>query len=116
MDDDRTDPDGPGPEVFTPEAVAAIRTHMNTDHADDNLVICRAHGAPHARRAELRAVDASGLTFTATTGDRTVEVHVPWPSPVTSRAQVRTEVVRVYEQARVRLGLDATEPPGAPRP
>lgn len=107
----RTGP-GDGAAVFTPEAVAAIRDHMNADHAADNLVICRAHGAPHAQRAELRAVDASGLTFAATAGVDTVEVHVPWPSPVTAREQVRTEVVRLYRDARVRLGLDA---PDAPR-
>ncbi|GIU85865.1 MAG: hypothetical protein KatS3mg009_0380 [Acidimicrobiia bacterium] len=101
-------------DVFTPDAVEAIRAHMNADHAHDNLVICRAHGAPGARRAELRTVDASGLTFAATTGDGTVVVHVPWPSPVTSRRQVRTEVVRVYEDARVRLGLDAPAGPDAP--
>ena len=63
-------------DVFTPDAVEAIRAHMNADHAHDNLVICRAHGAPGARRAELRTVDASGLTFAATTGDGTVVVHV----------------------------------------
>lgn len=93
--------------TFGAEVVAAIARHMNTDHADDCVLICRALGGqPETRRATMRGYDGAGIDFVAETPHGTVGVRVPWSAPVTERTQVRVEVVRMYEQACAALGVD----------
>uniref|UniRef100_UPI002594DDC9 DUF2470 domain-containing protein n=1 Tax=uncultured Gordonia sp. TaxID=198437 RepID=UPI002594DDC9 len=43
---------------FSPDVVAAVLAHMNDDHADDSLLICRALGGrPDAVAARMTGFD-----------------------------------------------------------
>jgi hypothetical protein len=87
---------------FTDEAVTAIKRHMNDDHAEDALLIVRALGGrPDATAAVTTDVDGEAIYFEVD-GD---EVRVPWSTTLTERAQVRVEVVKLYEQACAILGV-----------
>ena len=87
-------------------AVAAITKHMNGDHAEDNLLICRALGGqPPASAARMTGCDTTGIDFTATVDDTEVPVRVPFAAEITERVQVRHEVVRMYEESCAALGL-----------
>ncbi|WP_283138780.1 DUF2470 domain-containing protein [Rhizohabitans arisaemae] len=92
--------------LFTPDVVDAVRRHMNDDHRDDALLICRSLGGrPDATSAETTGVDAAGIEFAAAVPEGTVTLRVPWSEPVTERRQVRLEVVRMYRQACAALGV-----------
>jgi hypothetical protein len=104
--------DAPSP--FSADVVAAIARHMNDDHAADNVTICRGLGGqPACTAATMTGMTPDGIVFTATVdtddGEDQVEVVVPWAEPITERAQVRTEVVRMHTDASAALGLPARE-------
>lgn len=93
------------PSVFTPDVIAQIMKHMNEDHGDDSLLICRAalrrqHGdtAPPTA-AVMSGMDAEGIDFRVTIDgiDSLVRVHFAYP--LTERSQVRAEVTRLYREA-----------------
>ncbi|MFS3127592.1 DUF2470 domain-containing protein [Nocardioides sp. Bht2] len=93
--------------TFAPEVVAAVLAHMNDDHTDDNLLIAHAFGLPEATAATMTGLDGeAGLwQVTGPTGD--AELRVPWPgAPITERAEIRREIVVLYDQACVRLGRE----------
>ncbi|GII02973.1 DUF2470 domain-containing protein [Planobispora takensis] len=93
---------------FTPDVVEAIKRHMNDDHADDALLIVKALGGqPEATAARTSGVDAEAIEFDATVEGREVAVRVPWGATLTERAQVRREVVRLYQEACAALGVPA---------
>jgi hypothetical protein len=102
---------------FSAEVVAAIARHMNDDHAEDNVTICRGLGGqPGTVAATMTGMTPDGIVFAATVddgdGDGTadqVEVIVPWSEPITERAQVRMEVVRMHTEASEALGLAPRE-------
>jgi hypothetical protein len=90
---------------FTPQAVEAIKRHMNDDHAEDALIIVRGLAdRPEASTAVTSGVDAEGIEFTIDGGER---VRVAWGEKLTERAQVRKAVVRLYREACGRLGIPA---------
>ncbi|PZG08518.1 DUF2470 domain-containing protein [Nonomuraea aridisoli] len=90
---------------FTPQAVEAIKRHMNDDHAEDALIIVRGLAdRPEASTAVTSGVDAEGIEFTIDGGER---VRVAWGERLTERAQVRKAVVRLYREACDRLGVPA---------
>jgi hypothetical protein len=90
---------------FTAEAVEAIKRHMNDDHSQDGLIIVRGVGGrPDATTAQTSGVDAEGIEFTIDGGER---VTVPWGETLTERLQVRTAVVRMYQESCQKLGLPA---------
>jgi hypothetical protein len=104
------------PSPFSPDVVAAIARHMNDDHAEDNVTICRGLGGqPGTLAATMTGMTPDGIVFAATVegpdhgGTDQVEVMVPWGAPITERAQVRTEVVRMHTEASAALGLPARE-------
>jgi putative heme iron utilization protein len=93
-------------EPITSDVVDAIRRHMNEDHAEDSLLICRAlGGAPNATAAEMVGMDPEGIDFAATVGGQPTAVRVAWSQRLVDRAQVRPEVVRLYHQACDTLGI-----------
>ncbi|MFF5211655.1 DUF2470 domain-containing protein [Streptosporangium sp. NPDC000396] len=93
---------------FTPDVVDAIKRHMNDDHADDALLICRGLGGqPEATGTTTTGVDDRGIEFAALVDGREVTVRVPWSATLTERVQVRWEVVRLYREACAALGLPA---------
>jgi hypothetical protein len=107
------------PDVFGPQVVAAIMRHMNDDHADDSVLICRSLGGqPDTVTARMSGMSPAGIEFVADVdearevgprevGPREVIVVVPWSEPITERGQVRLEVVRMYHEACVALGVEA---------
>ncbi|MBB2909248.1 hypothetical protein FHS43_000494 [Streptosporangium becharense] len=93
---------------FTPDVVEAIKRHMNDDHSDDALLICKGLGGrPDATSATTTGVDAEAIEFTAVVDGRSVPVRVPWSTTLTERSQVRAEVVRLYRDACAALGVPA---------
>ena len=91
---------------FGPEVIAAITRHMNHDHAADTLVICRGVGGqPQATDARMTGFDGTGADFTATVNGTPVAIRIDWSGPLTERARVRPEIVRLYDESRAALGL-----------
>jgi putative heme iron utilization protein len=91
---------------FAPDVVEAIMRHMNDDHADDSLLICRAFGGrPDAERVTMTGLDGEGMDFRAEVPEGEVALRVPWGEPLTERAQVRVEVVRLHTAACEALGV-----------
>ena len=91
---------------FAADVIAAITRHMNHDHAADTLVICRGVGGrPAATDARMDGFDADGADFTAIVDDVPVPVRISWSRPVGERAQVRPEIVRLYDESRAALGM-----------
>ena len=93
---------------FTPDVVAQIAHHMNGDHADDNLLIVRAF-SPESEviAATMIGFDGDGGEWRAQplTGEEFV-VRVPWPGGhIVERAEVRREIVALYDESCRRLGL-----------
>ena len=103
-----------GPVSFSPDVVAAVLHHMNDDHLDDNLLIVRAFAGEtgaDAVSATMTALDGAGGTwaFTDAAGDEHT-VDVPWPgAPIAERAEIRREVVVLYDAACERLGITPRE-------
>lgn len=92
---------------FTPDVVAAVTAHMNSDHPEDNALIAEAlGGAAGTTSATLIDISPAGATFLAVTGDGEQEVTVPWAVEVTERATIRHEVVRMYHEACAALGVE----------
>lgn len=96
---------------FSPDVVAAVMRHMNLDHADDCLLICRNQGLlSDATSAAMSGMDCHGIEFTAIVDSASVQVRVPWSHPLTERAEVRPEVTRMYYEACQALGVPARPP------
>lgn len=91
--------------VFSPDVVAAVLAHMNGDHLDDNLLICRAFGSADAADATMTDLDENGARFGYTVNGESAEVSVPWTEQISERAQIRREVVVLYERACAVLGI-----------
>lgn len=92
--------------VFSPETVSAVLAHMNGDHLDDSLLISRAFGNAAAEEASMADLDENGGTFAYSLDGETVEVVVPWTAPISERADIRREVVVMYERACAALGIE----------
>ena len=86
---------------LTEEIVEAVTEHMNGDHLDDSLLIVRQlGGVADAVAARTSGFDLLGMTFTATLADGTERhVTVPFSGPLGGRADIRAEVVAMYEAA-----------------
>lgn len=96
--------------TFPPDVVEAVCRHMNDDHADDALLICRTLGGrPEAERVVTHGFDSEAMHFTAWSGERSVALSVPFEEPVVERPQVRQAVVRLYEKACDAAGLPRRE-------
>ncbi len=91
---------------FEPDVVDAILRHMNDDHANDALVMVRGLGGHlDALRAFTTSVDGDGIDFLVETDGGSAVVRLPWSHPVTERHEIRTEVVRLYQEACAALGI-----------
>lgn len=81
---------------------------MNSDHSDDNLLIARAFGDETATGAVMTSFDGEGGVWDAALidGSRS-DIVVAWPSgAITERAEVRREIVALYDEACRRLGVE----------
>lgn len=79
---------------------------MNGDHQDDNLLIARAFGSPDAESATMTTLDENGGTFTYAVDGEDELVTVPWTAPISERAEIRREVVVLYDRACAVLGVE----------
>jgi len=83
---------------------------MNTDHAEDNLVIVRAFANADAAAANMSGLDADGGDWTVTVHGAERVVHIPWTIPVAERADIRRAVTLMYRSACARLGIEPRVP------
>jgi putative heme iron utilization protein len=91
---------------FGDSVIAAVVKHMNADHVDDSLLICRTLGGqPSARTARMVSFNPTHAMFSARIDGGDVDVKVPWSAPVTERAQVRQEIVGMYRAACAQAGI-----------
>jgi hypothetical protein len=99
------------PHVFDPDVVSGVLSHMNNDHADDNLLIARAFSSPDAIASTMTGFDGEAGAWRVTTASgEEEEVRVPWRGrPISERPEVRREIVALYDAACLALGQ-------APRP
>jgi hypothetical protein len=95
--------------TFPAEVVDAVLHHMNDDHTDDSLAIVRAFADPSATEATMTSLDADGGTWDVVTDGTTSSVTIPWPGQVVERADIRREIVNLYDQAVAKLGLPVRE-------
>lgn len=95
--------------TFPDDVVDAILHHMNDDHTDDSLAIVRAFADPAATAATMTGVDSTGGAWEIETGAEKREVTVAWLGPVAERADIRREIVHLYDVAVDKLGLPARE-------
>lgn len=93
--------------TFGPDVVAAVCRHMNGDHPDDSLLICRTLGGrPDATAATMTGLDEHGADFEVTAAGGVGHVRLPWSTTLTARPQIRLEVVRMYEEACAAAGRE----------
>ena len=92
--------------TFSSDVVAAVLRHMNDDHTDDSLLISRAFGSVDAGSATMTNLDEHGATFTYLLDAEQHTVVVPWTTTIAERAEIRREVVVMYERACAALGLE----------
>lgn len=92
--------------AFDPGIVEAVLHHMNDDHVDDNLLIARAFGDSSAARCRMVHVDglAGHWAFSAES-DAEHSLRVQWTGPITERAEIRREIVVLYDRACATLGV-----------
>lgn len=98
--------------IFDEGTLRGVLGHMNNDHSDDNVLIARAFSPlSDVIAAEMVTLDGEVGQWRVTTADGGEDViRVPWPGgPITERAEVRREIVALYDEACARLGV-------APRP
>ena len=79
---------------------------MNGDHRDDSLLIARAFGNPAATDASMIGLDENGGTFAYSLAGQATEVTVPWTASISERAEIRREVVVMYDRACAALGVE----------
>ncbi|MFS0795163.1 DUF2470 domain-containing protein [Microbacterium sp. 1P10AE] len=91
--------------VFDPEVRRAVLAHMNVDHRDDNVLIARAFGPDAAiSTAEMTGFDGDGGEWII--GPEAEALRVPWlGGPIAERAEVRREIVALYDEACRRLNV-----------
>lgn len=92
--------------TFSADVVTAVLAHMNDDHNDDSLLIVRAFGAPDATAATMTTLDHRGGTWVYSVGDEHRELTVPWSTEIDERPEIRREIVRLYDLACERLGVE----------
>ena len=91
--------------AFPDDVVHGVLTHMNDDHRDDSLLIVRAFGTPDASAAAMTTLDTLGGTWVYTAGGADGELTLPWSTELTQRPEIRREIVRLYDLACERLGV-----------
>ena len=95
--------------AFEPAITAAVLHHMNDDHPEDSLLIARAFGHTDATAAVMTTFDTEGGTWLYTLEGSEIELTLRWTAPISERAEIRREIVVLYDDACAKLGI-------APRP
>lgn len=85
---------------FPADVVAAVCRHMDDDHRDDALLICRTLGGqPAATQVRTVGVDTEAMDFVVTVDGRPTPVRVPFGRPISQRPEIRTAVVELARRA-----------------
>ena len=93
---------GATPDPIAPSA-AAIRTHLDDDHADVLLDYAKAFaGLVDATSARTSGVDRHGVTLWVTTPAGGVTARIAFDAPATSVGDVRAATVSLARRARLR--------------
>ena len=86
---------------------------MNDDHQADNLLITRAFAGDGAGTADIvtavmTGFDGDGGDWTITLADGTsTEARIAWPiGSISERIEVRQQIVQLYDDACVALGVE----------
>jgi heme oxygenase len=96
--------EGLGRNPFEPKVIAAICHHMNTDHVSDTLVICQGAGGQRgAEAARMTGFDGEGADFAAVVEGSEVRIRIDWAAPLSERAEVRPEIVRLFTESKESL-------------
>lgn len=95
--------------TFSPDVVEAVLEHMNGDHTDDNLLIVRAFADRDAESATMIDVDGRGGRWRYTSGGRELEADVAWSTEISTRPEIRREIVVLYNAACDELGVPRRE-------
>ncbi|HET8930343.1 MAG TPA: DUF2470 domain-containing protein [Acidimicrobiales bacterium] len=99
-----------GGDWLTDEVITAVAHHMNSDHVDDNVVICRGlGGCDDATAATFVGMTTTVARFSVTGPDGEREIEIEFADEVSERAQVRTEVAGLYHRSAALLGLPPRE-------
>ena len=89
-----------GDHTFGPEVSTAVTRHMNHDHRDDTLLICRAlGGTPTATHARMTGLDNHGIDLAAAVNGIETPIRIPFTRPLTHRPEIRHEIVAMYREA-----------------
>lgn len=96
--------------TFSDDVVTAVLHHMNDDHTDDSLVIVRGFAEPQATAATMTGLDTEAGEWSAEVAGEEVPVRIAWLGPVADRADIRREVVALYDAGLERLGLPPRQP------
>ena len=92
--------------TFPDSTVTAVLAHMNGDHPDDNLLIARAFGDGDATASTMTTLDHLGGTWSYSTPAGERRLTVPWTNEISERAEIRREIVVLYDRACQTLGLE----------
>lgn len=92
--------------TFPDDTIKGVLAHMNNEHLDDNDLIARAFGDPDARDATMLTLDNDGATWEYSVESGTRELTIPWSERIDERPQIRAEIVRLYDLACTRLGVE----------
>ncbi len=95
--------------VFEESIVSAVLSHMNNDHPEDNLLIVQAFGPADASAVVMTTLDHLGGTWTFSSDGASGELTLPWTAEISERAEIRREIVSLYDAACEKLDV-------APRP
>lgn len=79
---------------------AGIVSHMNEDHADALVELCRAYAATEASAATMTGVDRLGLRVRAATADGGRELRIAFPRAVATPEETRRAIVGMLRDAR----------------
>jgi len=78
---------------------------MNDDHPADSLLIARAFATSDATASVMTSLDEHGGTWAYTADGADHSVTVPWSKEISERAEIRREIVELYDAACGKLGL-----------
>lgn len=86
--------------VFGEDVVASICGYMNTNQADNNLLIVQVLGKERdATAAKMIGFDEHAVLFGATILDGELEVRIPWSYELTQRAEIQQQLFAMVEKA-----------------
>jgi hypothetical protein len=90
---------------FPQDVIDAVLRHMNADHPDDSLAIVRGNGAPEATSAKMTGIDGGAGIWLVTEQGSDREMRISWSAPISERADIRREIVRLHTAALSRWPL-----------